>query len=188
MAKRQSRRKAGLLGAILGLIGGVLIGVGIAAPWAQSEGISVGSVVIPGDVRGWESPFGLFALAAGISAIVLSLATFITPRRTYRLLGGGLVIAALVAGAVAIRTVVDLSQAYVDFAIARASDAGLHTSGVEPSIRELMELGRLDVDAGVGLWLAGAGVILILVGGSLMVISGPRADRDQDDMGFGGTG
>ena len=184
MTDRGDRGRARALGAILGFIGGALIVGGAVAPWAQSEGISVGPAAIPGDVRGWEVSFGLFAVAAGVSALILALIALLASRRKTRLLGSGLIVAALIAGTFVVLSFLDLDQTFVDFAIARAIDAGVQVDGVEASIRQLMELGSLNIEPGLGLWISGGGVVLALIGGSLLLVAGPRPAKATADMGF----
>jgi hypothetical protein len=184
MAEGDGRGRAAAWGAILGLVGGTLIVGGALLPWAQSDGVSVGTVVIPSDARGLEVSFGLVAMAAGILAAILALVTLLSPRRAARILGAALILVALLAGAVVVIHALDLGQTYVDFAITTAGGAGLPVEGVEPSINQLMEIGSLTVDPGLGLWAAGAGVVLVFVGGLLVLTGSPRPTKKTADMGF----
>ena len=184
MAEGDGRGRAGAWGAILGLVGGALIVGGALLPWAQSDGVSVGSVVIPSDARGLEVSFGFVAMAAGILAAVLALVTLFSPRRAARIMGAALILVALLAGAIVVIHALDLGQTYVDFAIATAGDSGLPLEGVELSIIQLMEIGSLTVDPGLGLWVAGAGVVLVFVGGLLVLTASPRPTKKAADMGF----
>ena len=184
MSEGDGRGRAAAWGAILSLVGGALITGGALLPWAQSDGVSVESVVIPSDVRGLDVSFGLVAMAAGVLAAILALVTLLSPRRAARILGAALVLVALLAGAIVVINALDLGQTYADFAIATAGDAGLPLEGVEQSIAQLMEIGSLTVDPGLGLWVAGAGVVLVFVGGLLVLTARPRRIKKAPDMGF----
>lgn len=184
MVEGDRRGRAGAWGAILGLVGGALIAAGALLPWAWSDGVSVESVVIPSDARGLDVSFGLVAMAVGILGVILALVTLLSPRRAARLLAAALMIVALVAGAIVVINALDLGQTYTDFAIARAGDAGLPLEGVERSITQLMEIGSLSVDPGLGLWIAGGGAALVFVGGLLVLTARPRPIKKAPDMGF----
>jgi hypothetical protein len=131
-----------------------------------------------------EVSFGFVAMAAGIVAAILALVTLLSPRRAVRILGAALILVALLAGAIVVIHALDLGQTYVDFAIASAGDAGLPLEGVEQSITQLMEIGSLSVDPGLGLWAAGGGVGLVFVGGLLVLTARPRPIKKPADMGF----
>lgn len=184
MAEVDGRGRAGAWGAILGLVGGALIVGGALLPWAQSDGVSVESVVIPSDAGGLDASFGLVVMAGGILAVILALVTLLSPRRAARVLGASLIVVALLTGAIVVINALDPGQTYVDFAIATAGDAGLPLEGVERSIVQLMEIGSLTVDPGLGLWVAGAGVVLVFVGGLLVLTASPRPIKKAADMGF----
>lgn len=187
MAEGDGRGRAGAWGAILGLVGGALVAGGVFLPWATSDGVSIGSVVIPSDASGWEVSFGFVAMAAGILAAILALVTLLSPRRAARVLGAALMVVALLAGAIVVINALDLGRTYADFAIATAGDAGLPLEGVEQSIVQLMETGSLTVDPGLGLWVAGSGVVLVFVGSLLVLTASPRPTKKAADMGFDGA-
>jgi hypothetical protein len=167
-------------GAIIGLVGGALILGGCFLPWVRTEGASVGEVVISGDVSGLDLSLGVLIAAAGGLAIILALVTMLTLRRGAYLLGAGLVIASIAAGIVAIVYLSDLNQAYTDFAITQARQAGQPTDGVDVSIQRLIELGTLHVEAGPGLWLTIAGAVFALIGGLLVLLGGSRQHLKRD--------
>jgi len=184
MRERQRTRTIRVVGAILGLVGGVLIVSGVLAPWVRSHGVSVGAVAVPGDVRGIDVALGLLAVAAGAAAIILALVVLLTRGRSTRLLGASLIIASLAAGVVVLVEAPDPAEAYIDFAIAQANDAGESTEGVDESLYQLIKSSALDVDLGWGLWLTVGGAALALVGGCLMLLIGPRTVPTDVAMGF----
>jgi hypothetical protein len=183
---RERRRTSTIrVGAILGVVGGALIVSGVLAPWVRSQGLSVGAVEVPGDVRGIEVALGLLAVAVGAAAIILALVVLLTQRRAARLLGASLVIASLAAGLVVLVEVPDPAEAYIDFAIAQASDAGESTEGVDESLHQLIKSSALDVRLGWGLWLTAGGAALALVGGCLVLLIRPQPIATHVAMGFG---
>jgi hypothetical protein len=183
---RERRRTSTIraVGAVLGLVGGALIVSGVLAPWVRSQGVSVGAVAVPGDVRGIEVTLGLLAITAGAAAIILALVVLLTQRRAARLLAASLIITSLAAGVVVLVEVSDPAEAYIDFAIAQASDASESTEGVDESLHRLIKGSALDVELGLGLWLTVGGAALALVGGCLVLLSGPRTVATDVTMGF----
>jgi hypothetical protein len=179
------RAKSRNLGILLGLVGGVLIIGGTLASWGQSQGISVGDVVIASGVVGWQTSLGLLATAAGVGVLILAVIALLTTRRTNRVLGICVILAAMITGAAVILCAIDLNQTYIDFALERASEAGLSMVNVERSIRQFLDSGTLTVDPGLGLWLSGAGAVLALVGGLLLVTRSGKPRKPNSEMGFG---
>ena len=123
-------------------------------------------------------------MAAGILAAVLALVTLLSPRRAARILGAALILVSLLAGTIVVIHALDVKQTYIDFAITTAGDAGLPLEGVEQSIIQLMEIGSLTVDPGLGLWASGAGVVSVFVAGLLVMTASPKPSTRADHMGF----
>jgi len=174
MPKRGRTSRIRVMGAVLGLVGGVLIVLGVLAPWIRSQGVSVGAVAVPANVRGVDVSLGLLAAAAGAVTVTVALVVLLTPRRAARLLGAGLIVSSLAAGVVVLVHVADPDQAYIDFAIAQANDAGESTKGADESLHQLIKGSTLDVELGWGLWITAGGAVLALVGGCLVLLTGSR--------------
>jgi hypothetical protein len=176
VAERDRGNKVKVVGAALGLAGGVLVVLGAVTPWVRSKGISVGAAAIPPDIRGLDVSVGWLLLASGISAIAFALGAMLAKFRVVTVLGVGLIVGALVAGAIVVLNVsAAAGDAYVAFAVSRARDAGVVMDGVEASIRELVQHSSLNVERGIGLWLAAVGAALCLVAGALLAWTGFRS-------------
>ena len=155
----------------MALVGGALAVVGTLLTWIHSQGVSVATVSVPGDVKGLDTSLGWLSLSAGGVAVVLSLTALLIWRRAGRVLGVLMVLAGLVAAAVVGLLLNDPDQAYIDFAVSRAQDAGIPTEGVDASLRQLMQVSGLTVDVELGAWVAAGGAALVVIGGGLMTAS-----------------
>jgi len=174
MRNRGRASRIRVVGAVLGLVGGALIVLGVLAPWVRSQGASVGAIAVPGDIRGVDLSLGLLAAVAGAVAVILALVVLLTLRRGARLLGTGLIIVSLAAGALVLVHVADPDQSFIDFAIAQANEAGESTEGVDESLHQLINSSTLEVELGWGFWLTAGGAVLALVGGCLVLLTGSR--------------
>jgi tryptophan-associated transmembrane protein len=176
MHRRAKPSRARAVGAVVALAGGALAVIATYLTWIHSQGVSVATVSVPGDVTGLDTSLGWLSLAAGGVAVALSLIALLIRRRAGRVLGVLTILAGLVVVVVAGLFLNDPDQAFIDFAVSRAQDAGIATEGVDASLRQLMEVSGLTVDVELGAWIAAGGAALVVIGGGLMTASRLRPD------------
>jgi hypothetical protein len=175
MRDRRGRSRTRVVGCVVALVGGALAVVGTLLTWIHSQGVSVATVSVPGDVRGLETSLGWLSISAGGAAVALSLIALLIRRRAGRVLGVATVLAGLAAAVVVSVFLSDPDQGYIDFAVSRAQDAGIATEGVDSSLRQLMQVSSLRVDVGIGAWIAAGGAVLVVIGGGLMTAAASRS-------------
>lgn len=153
--------------------GALLAGLGATRDWAV--------VGFPGDVRGaldvpvkgtdvWE---GKVVLAAAVLALSVMLAVrLVRGSQTRRLLAfgiatlGALVVALALSVAVRADARFGGSEGLDDMAVNLSKPLGADPAAVRSQLEQQFGLG-LRVDLGPGVWLAGAGGVLIDIGGAL---------------------
>ncbi len=166
--------------ALLAIIGGAAVLVGVLAmPWIVSEGFSVGSTTIDGRMNGSDIELGVVAVGAGAAAVVLGLALLVVPagRRIWSAL---LILAGGVAVAIAVTTMSEVTDTYINFALSMAGVSSDEEVAVRSSLEALFEVSDVGVASGLGVYAAlGGGIVVILAGVAGMFVRRGQGDASQ---------
>jgi hypothetical protein len=172
-----SKRRAPKVGLWLAAIGSA-VAIGSAfLPWYNvPHGVTVGTRVLRGTPPGWETRYGMIALAAAGVALLLTL---IAASGKARVLFGGLVVAAAgVAIVAALFAMRDPRAGYVDWAAKKGATAKASSKDIRLSLESLFKISKLGEKAGVGTYGAiGGGGLAVLSG--LGIVVGRRRARSS---------
>jgi len=157
VVRRKGKRSTGL--GLFSALGGLLLVGGTLLPWLDTGGVNVGAEVVSGTPNGVETSTGMIVLSAGIVSVLASIVLMSTSRisRVVALI----VLAAGVTGLVGPSMILmSPRDAYVDFA---ADELGVGSSDIENSLNSLFDIGGIQDDPAVGIYvsLAGGGVTFL---------------------------
>jgi hypothetical protein len=155
--------------------GGLLLGLGALMEWVvlsfPAEIDPTGISAAP--VRGTDVWEGKVVLGAAIVILVGTVATrLVAPTAPRRPMAVAIAVTGLVAAAIAIAATVSADVRFVAtdgldaYAEAIADDLGLPVEQIREELEEQVRA-TLEVDRGIGLWLASAGGVVSAVGGFL---------------------
>jgi hypothetical protein len=194
------------MGAILAVVGGVLLAVGSVLTWAKAsidieafaQALGVDPAQLQGAVgaetskvvSGTSTSDGKLALVCGLVAVVLGVLAY-SKRERWKVLGVVTMVAGVVGGGIALY---DITKK--DDVIAEAKEAvgpTLASIGLDASILDNI----FKVSLGIGIWVCAIGGLVALVGGLMMMMNAssgvapamagmsPAAPASVPDSGFG---
>ena len=155
-------------------LGGLLLAGGTLLPWLDTGGVNIGTQVVSGTPTGLETSTGLIVLSAGIVAVIAAIVLMATSRvsRIMALI----VLAAGATGLVGTSMILtNPRDAYIDFA---ADELGVASSDIEHSLESLFEIGGIQDDPAVGIYISVAGGGVALLSGAIGALI-LRRRRDQ---------
>jgi hypothetical protein len=177
----RSRQRAGTA-IVLALLGGAAIIMGTLLTWIDvGEGVSVGTQSVTGTPKGTEFVLGQVALGGGIAAVVLALLLLVAPRAR-RVWGAILLVSAATAIAPSVVTYAQPQKQYVDYAVTQATPKGSSTSEIEASLNNLFEVNNLEVEPGLGAYLAFGGGVAVALAGLFALFRRKRPSAESADL------
>jgi hypothetical protein len=154
--------------AILAVVsGGAVIG-GMLLPWISSDGFTIGTYEAPKAVAGSEIELAPVVLGAGAAIVGIGLLALIVPRLR-RIWAGLLLPAGGVVVVIAVLTLRDVVDQYVDLSIAAAGVPPDEQQAVRTSLQALIDAG-VGIRGAIGLFVTLAGAVLAVLAGILILM------------------
>jgi hypothetical protein len=165
------------LGAVIAILGGVLLVVGSFLSWAEVTG---GGVSVT--AKGTDGSDGWLTLAAGVVAILVGLVGL---RMGRRMLGVIAIVAGLLGGGFGLYDALTAEDSVLDAAAEEiAPQFGVSTDEVRAILDDAIDAGQLDISIAIGLIIVIAGGAIAVIGGVLMLSRGsvPAAATSSEPM------
>jgi hypothetical protein len=150
------------IGAVIAILGGVLLVVGSFLSWVELSGGGVTETV-----SGIDGDDGKLTLAAGVIVILVGLVGL---RFSRRVLAVAAILVGLVGAGIGLYDALTAKDAALDaFAEAVAGDLGVSVGDARAALDLAIEGGQLDISISIGLILVIAGGAIAVIGGVLML-------------------
>jgi hypothetical protein len=151
------------IGAILAIVGGVLIAVGSFFAWASVT--AEGTTVIP---KGIDGADGYITLCAGIVALTVGVLMLRQAGRTLAILAILAIMAGLIGGSVAVYDAITAEDSVrAELAEEVASSIGVSPEQARDVLDQLVDSGQVQLDVSIGI-----GIYVVIAGGVLSLASG----------------
>jgi hypothetical protein len=179
--RRKGKGSTGV--ALFSALGGILLAGGALLPWIDTGGVNIGTQVISGAPKGWETRTGVVVLAAGVVAI-LGAIVLVSTTRASRVVAGILLVAGATGLVGALMILTSPRDAFIDFA---AHELGVGSGDIEHSLNALFDIGGIKDDLGDGIYVSLAGGGLTFLSGAIGALVlrtrriGPTTSKDEDD-------
>jgi hypothetical protein len=146
------------VGAILAMVGGVLLAVGSFLAWAEVSG---GGTSVT--AKGIDGSDGYITLAAGAVALLVGIAM---TRQARRMLAVLVILAGIVGGGIGLYDALTAKDSVLDAAAEElAPTFGASAEEVRVALDQAIDAGQLSVSISIGLYVVIAGGIVALIGG-----------------------
>jgi len=146
------------LGAILAMVGGVLLAVGSFLAWAEVSG---GGTSVT--AKGIDGSDGYITLAAGAVALLVGIAM---TRQARRMLAVLVILAGIVGGGIGLYDALTAKDSVLDAAAEElAPTFGASAEQVRVALDQAIDAGQLSVSISIGLYVVIAGGVVALIGG-----------------------
>ena len=146
------------VGAILAMVGGVLLAVGSFLAWAEVSG---GGTSVT--AKGVDGSDGYITLAAGAVALLVGIAMTRQARRTLAVL---VILAGIVGGGIGLYDALTAKDSVLDAAAEElAPTFGASAEEVRAALDQAIDAGQLSVSISIGLYVVIAGGVVALIGG-----------------------
>jgi len=146
------------VGAILAMVGGVLLAVGSFLAWAEVSG---GGTSVT--AKGIDGSDGYITLAAGAVALLVGIAM---TRQARRMLAVLVILAGIVGGGIGLYDALTAKDSVLDAAAEElAPTFGASAETVRVALDQAIEAGQLSVSISIGLYVVIAGGVVALIGG-----------------------
>jgi hypothetical protein len=169
-----SAQRGAPVGAVIAIVGGVLLAVGSFLSWAEVTG---GGVSVT--AKGIDGSDGYLTLAAGAVAILVGLAGLRMGRRLFGVLA---LVAGLLGGGFGLYDALTAEDSVLDAAAEEiAPQFGVSVDEVRTILDEAIDSGQLDISISIGLIIVIAGGAIAAIGGVLMLArgAGPAASTAE---------
>ena len=148
------------VGAILAMVGGVLLAVGSFLAWAEVSG---GGTSVT--AKGVDGSDGYITLAAGAVALLVGIAM---TRQARRMLAVLVILAGIVGGGIGLYDALTAKDSVLDAAAEElAPTFGASAEEVRAALDQAIDAGQLSVSISIGLYVVIAGGVVALIGGIL---------------------
>jgi len=146
------------VGAILAMVGGVLLAVGSFLAWAEVSG---GGTSVT--AKGVDGSDGYITLAAGAVALLVGIAM---TRQARRMLAVLVILAGIVGGGIGLYDALTAKDSVLDAAAEElAPTFGASAEQVRLALDQAIDAGQLSVSISIGLYVVIAGGVVALIGG-----------------------
>jgi hypothetical protein len=146
------------VGAILAMVGGVLLAVGSFLAWAEVSG---GGTSVT--AKGIDGSDGYITLAAGAVALLVGIAM---TRQARRMLAVLVILAGIVGGGIGLYDALTAKDSVLDAAAEElAPTFGASAEEVRAALDQAIDAGQLSVSISIGLYVVIAGGVVALIGG-----------------------
>jgi hypothetical protein len=146
------------VGAILAMVGGVLLAVGSFLAWAEVSG---GGTSVT--AKGIDGSDGYITLAAGAVALLVGIAM---TRQARRMLAVLVILAGIVGGGIGLYDALTAKDSVLDAAAEElAPTFGASAEEVRVALDQAIDAGQLSVSISIGLYVVIAGGVVALIGG-----------------------
>jgi hypothetical protein len=154
-------RRSMPVGAVLAIVGGVLLAIGSFLPWAALSG------VIEGSASGTDGTDGKVTLIAGIVALGCGVLAMRAGRRLLAILA---ILAGLLGAGIGLYDALTAEDSIRDdFTNQLVEQTGLSPAEGKAAVDAAIDSGELSISISVGLYVVIGGGLLALVGGILLL-------------------
>lgn len=166
------------IGAILAIVGGVLLAVGSFLTWAQVSG---GGTSV--SAKGIDGSDGYITLVAGLVALGVGIAMMKQAKRVFAVLA---VLAGLIGGGVGLYDALTAKDSVLDAAAEEiAPQFGASADEVRALLDQAIDAGELSISISFGLYIVIGGGVLVLVGGVLSMRGTKEAEMPMSGFATG---
>ena len=164
------------VGAILAMVGGVLLAVGSFLAWAEVSG---GGTSVT--AKGVDGSDGYITLAAGAVALLVGIAM---TRQARRMLAVLVILAGIVGGGIGLYDALTAKDSVLDAAAEElAPTFGASAEEVRAALDQAIDAGQLSVSISIGLYVVIAGGVVALIGG-IVGLRGSAAEAAATNRTF----